>query len=101
MAEYIGYIFILILSASGIALIVDILTNAEPTLNLKGHFKPKMHFFYEKCSRCKKRLKHYHWFWGKGDCMDCDVDYHGNTIWYCRECYTKINKGVIYEAPHN
>lgn len=87
--------------ASGVVFwIINYLYNKEPTLDLKGHFKPKRHFFFEKCSKCGKKLKHYHWFWGKGDYMACDVDYHGNTEWYCKECDDEMRKDVIYKEPH-
>ena len=69
-------------------------------LDFKNKFKPKMHFFYEKCSKCGKKLKHYHWFWGKGDKMGCDVDYHGNTEWYCEKCDDEISKNAIYKDPN-
>ena len=74
---------------------------SKQELNLGNHFKPKMHFFYEKCSRCGKRLKHYHWFWGKGDYMGCDVDYFGNTEWYCEECDKELSKNVLHKIPTN
>ena len=72
----------------------------EARLNFHGHFKPKQHYFFEKCCKCGKRLKHYHWFWGKGDKMGCDVDYHGNTEWYCEECDNKIHKNTIHYDPN-
>jgi hypothetical protein len=72
---------------------------SEPKLNFGGHFKPKRHFFFEKCSACGKRLKHFHWFWGKGDKMFCDVDYHGNTEWYCEKCDEEIHKNIPHVPP--
>lgn len=73
----------------------------SPTLDFGGHFNPKRHFFFEKCSKCGKRLKHYHWFWGKGDFMACDVDYLGKTEWYCEKCDAEMSKNVLHEIPHN
>lgn len=70
-------------------------------LDFGNHFKPKQHFFFEKCSRCGKRLKHYHWFWGKGDFMGCDVDYRGNTEWFCEKCEEENNKGVLHQIPQD
>lgn len=83
-----------------IALIIAFLYYSEPRLNLHGHFKPKQHYFFEKCCKCGRRLKHYHWFWGKGDKMACDVDYHGNTEWYCKKCDDEMSKNAIHEIPH-
>ena len=83
-----------------VAVIFCMLYYSEPTLSFGGHFTPHRHFFFEKCSKCGKRLKHYHWFWGKGDFMACDVDYHGNTKWFCKECDEETNKNAIYEEPH-
>ena len=77
-----------------VAFIFTALYRIEPTLNFNGHFKPHRHFFFE------KRLKHYHWFWGKGDKMGCDVDYHGNTQWYCEECDKEISKNFEYKDPN-
>lgn len=70
-------------------------------LDLKGRFKPKRHFFFEKCSVCGKRLKHYHWFWGRGDFMACDVDYDGSTEWFCKDCDDERSKNAIHEVPHD
>lgn len=95
------YVAIAMLIGCGVAWIICTLYYSEPTLNFKGHFKPHRHFFFEKCSKCGKRLKHYHWFWGKGDFMACDVDYHGNTVWYCKECDEELSKNAIHEIPHN
>jgi hypothetical protein len=75
--------------------------NSEPKLNLNGHFRPRRHFFFEKCSKCGKRLKHYHWFWGKGDTMFYEVDYHGNTTYYCETCDAEMQKNYIHEIPHD
>ena len=80
---------------------VSIKCESKQDLDLGNHFKPKEHFFYEKCSRCGKRLKHYHWFWGKGDYMGCDVDYLGNTEWFCKECDDENNKNVLHKIPTN
>lgn len=100
MNEYIMCVGISLVVGGGVALIINALYYGEPTLNFKGHFKPRRHFFFEKCSKCGKRLKHYHWFWGKGDKMGCDVDYHGNTEWYCEKCEDEMSKDAIYEKPH-
>lgn len=62
-------------------------------------FKPKKHFFFEHCARCGKRLKHYHWFWGKGDFMGCEVDYDGNTEWFCEICENDIQDAVLNTIP--
>lgn len=83
-----------------VALVIGSLYYGEPRLNFHGHFKPKQHYFFEKCSKCGKRLKHYHWFWGKGDKMACDVDYHGNTDWYCEKCDNEISKNAIHCDPN-
>jgi hypothetical protein len=83
-----------------IALIISTIYFSEPKLNFHGHFKPKQHYFFEKCCKCGRRLKHYHWFWGKGDKMFCDVDYHGNTEWYCEECDNEIHKNTIHCNPN-
>lgn len=72
---------------------------SDPKLDFNGHFKPKRHFFFEKCSVCGKRLKHYHWFWGKGDKMFCDVDYRGNTEWYCEKCDEELRKDIPHIPP--
>ncbi len=72
----------------------------EPYLDFRGRFKPKRHFFFERCSKCGKKLKHYHWFWGKGDFMACDVDYDGNTEWLCEKCNNKQIKNCVYKEPH-
>lgn len=100
MIDCLVYIVIAILVGGGVGLIISILYYGEPTLDLKGHFKPQKHFFFEKCSRCGKRLKHYHWFLGKGDFMACDVDYHGNTEWYCKKCDEETSKDEIYSDPN-
>lgn len=73
----------------------------EPYLNFHGHFKPKKHFFFERCSKCGKKLKHYHWFWGKGDFMACDVDYRGNTTWFCENCNDELSQNVLNTVPQN
>lgn len=46
--------------------------------------------YIDKCSRCGKGLKHYHWLWNKVNCNYCVVDYNGNTKLYCSDCYTEI-----------
>ena len=68
-------------------------------LDFGNHFKPKRHFLFEHCAKCGKRLKHYHWFWGKGDFMGCEVDYEGNTKWFCEKCETEMNKNVLHKIP--
>lgn len=68
-------------------------------LDFGRHFKPKKHFLFEHCSKCGKRLKHYHWFWGKGDFMGCEVDYMGNTKWFCEDCENELNKNVLHQIP--
>lgn len=93
-------ILMIILILFSIVSIFATLYRNEPTLNFKGHFKPRRHFFFEKCSKCGKKLKHYHWFWGKGDFMACDVDYYGNTEWYCKKCDDDMSKNAIHEIPH-
>lgn len=98
--EFLLYIAISIAIGGGIAWVISSIYYGEPTLNFKGHFKPRRHFLFEKCSKCGKRLKHYHWFWGKGDKMGCDVDYHGNTEWYCEECDKEISKNFEYKDPN-
>lgn len=98
--EILQCVAISIIVGGGVALLLCYLYYAEPTLNFHGHFKPHQHFFFEKCSKCGKRLKHYHWFWGKGDHMGCDVDYHGNTTWYCKKCDDEMSKNAIHEEPH-
>jgi hypothetical protein len=70
-------------------------------LDFKGHFKPKKHFWFEHCARCGKRLKHYHWFWGKGDFMGCEVDYNGKTQWFCEICENELNDNVFQRIPTN
>lgn len=100
MIEILQCIAISMVIGGGVALIINYLYFAEPKLNFSGHFKPHRHFFFEKCSKCGKRLKHYRWFWGKGDFMACDVDYHGNTEWYCEKCNNEISKNAKYEKPH-
>lgn len=70
-------------------------------LNFGKHFKPKRHFLFEYCAKCGRRLKHYHWFWGKGDFMGCDVDYLGNTQWYCEECDKELDNNVLHKIPKN
>ena len=69
-------------------------------LDFGNHFKPKKHFLFEHCAKCGKRLKHYHWFWGKGDFMGCDVDYNGNTEWFCEKCEEENNKTVLNRIPN-
>ena len=100
ISEILIYVAVAILIGCGVVQIIYTLYYSEPTLNFKGHFKPRRHFFYEKCSKCGKRLKHYHWFWGKGDFMACDVDYHGKTEWYCKKCDAEMSKNAIHEIPH-
>ena len=78
---------------------VKISVEKKQDLKLGNHFKPKQHFFFEKCSKCGKRLKHYHWFWGKGDFMGCEVDYTGNTKWFCEDCENELNKNVLHCIP--
>ena len=68
-------------------------------LDFGNRFKPKKHFFFEHCIKCGKRLKHYHWFWGKGDFMGCDVDYQGNTEWFCEKCEEENRRNVIHKIP--
>lgn len=70
-------------------------------LDFGKHFKPKKHFLFERCTRCGKRLKHYHWFWGKGDFMGCEVDYDGNTNWFCEVCENELNDNVLQSIPTN
>ncbi len=94
-------IAILVVIGSGVILIINHLHLAEPKLDFGEHFKPHRHFFFEKCSKCGKKLKHYHWFWGKGDKMGCEVDYFGNTKWYCEKCDEEIWSAYDYEEPHN
>lgn len=69
-------------------------------LDFGNRFKPKKHFLFEHCAKCGKRLKHYHWFWGKGDFMGCDVDYNGNTEWFCEKCEEENNKTVLNRIPN-
>lgn len=83
-----------------VVLLIDIAAQKEPYLNFKGHFKSRRHFFFERCSKCGKKLKHYHWFWGKGDFMACDVDYHGNTKWFCEDCNNEQEKNRVSKYPH-
>lgn len=97
--ELLYLVIVAIVCGGGIALIVNFLFT-EPTLNFQGHFKPRRHYFFERCAKCGKRLKHYHWFWGKGDQMACDVDYHGNTEWYCKKCDDEISKNAIHKDPN-
>lgn len=99
--EILIFILISVVIGSGIVLIINYLYLTEPKLNLNGHFKPHKHFFFEKCAKCGKKLKHYHWFWGKGDKMGCEVDYFGNTKWYCEKCDAEIWADCNYEEPHN
>lgn len=33
--------------------------------------------------------------------MYCDVDYDGNTEWFCEKCETEMSKSVLHEIPHN
>ena len=96
-------VFVVIISAIVGGLVAYYLAKkqAEPKLNFGGHFKPHRHFFFEKCSRCGKRLKRYHCFWGKGDKMYCDVDYDGNTEWYCEKCEEETSKNVELTIPRN
>ena len=86
---------------SGVVLIINYAHLAKPKLDFGGHFTPHRHFFFEKCAKCGKKLKHYHWFWGKGDKMGCEVDYFGNTKWYCEKCDAEIWSDCNYEEPHN
>ena len=80
---------------------IGIKVEKSQELDFGEHFKPKMHFFFEKCSKCGKRLKHYHWFWGKGDYMGCDVDFLGNTEWFCKKCDDENSKDVLHRIPTN
>ena len=80
---------------------VKLRVEKKTDLDLGGHFNPKRNFFFEKCSKCGKRLKHYHWFWGKGDFMAADVDYLGKTEWYCENCDAEMSKNVLHKIPHN
>lgn len=32
--------------------------------------------------------------------MACDVDYDGNTEWYCKACDDEMSKDATYEKPH-
>lgn len=98
--EFLNFIGCIVISVLIVRLIVNIIASREPYLNFHGHFRPKRHFFFERCSKCGKRLKHYHWFWGKGDFMACDVDYDGNTEWLCKECDDEISKNAIHKVPH-
>lgn len=97
------YMYILVFIFAFLFLFSQIRIKVEKKqeLDFNGKFKPKMHFFFEKCSKCGKRLKHYHWFWGKGDYMGCDVDYFGNTEWYCEECDKELHKNVLHKIPTN
>ena len=94
MEKYIG-----ILALITAVLLFWHISTKEPHLDFHGHFKPKRHFFFERCSKCGKRLKHYHWFWGKGDFMACDVDYDGNTSWFCKTCNDKLSKEAVPKCP--
>lgn len=76
---------------------ISITKEKQEDLNFGDHFKPKRHYFYEKCCKCGRKLKHYHWFWGEGDKMYCDVDYDGNTEWNCQECEDK--REVLHKLP--
>lgn len=73
--------------ASGVVVwIINYLYNKEPTLDLKGHFKPKRHFFFEKCSRCGKNLNIIIGFGAKA------------TIWLVMLIMTEIQNGIAKHA---
>ena len=99
MMELYWYVLVFVAAFLMVWKPISISVEKNEDLNLSGYFKPKRHYFHEKCSKCGKKLKHYHWFSGKGDKMFCDVDYHGNTTWYCQECDEEIRKDAIYEVP--
>ena len=88
-------LFMGIVVKSGISFVVE----KEQDLDFGKHFRPKEHLFYERCSVCGKKLKHYRWFWGAGDCMSCEVDYCGNAKWYCKDCNDELEKNTVYTYP--
>lgn len=88
-------LFMAIIVVSSVRIVIE----REQDLDFGKHFRPKEHFFYERCSVCGKRLKHYRWFWGNGDFMGCDVDYNGNTKWYCKDCNDELEKNTVYTYP--
>ena len=94
------YCYVLILMVSvllGSCVKLKVETHQE--LDLGNHFKPKKHFLFEHCAKCGKPLKHYHWFWGKGDFMGCEVDYKGNTEWFCEVCENEFQDNVLQQIP--